>query len=118
MMPTITLLITLVIMTGCVMYLGSQVKKLHRAIRRHRDQRGDNRCWLDDNELYAILPDFQPPIDTELPPKCIFLHNCERYWATRQGPFTYIELSRLSKEEFMVTCEKYWNEQHGIKIDV
>jgi hypothetical protein len=27
------------------------------AVREHRDQRGDDRCWRDDRKLYASLPE-------------------------------------------------------------
>lgn len=105
------------ILTLCVIYLGGQVKKLHRAIRKHRNQRGDDRCWLNDVELYKVLPDYNPQIETTPPPKCVFLQNCERYWASRQESFTYVELGRLPKKEFMEVCEKYW-EQHNGKVEV
>lgn len=32
-----------------------QCNILESAIRKHRDQRGDDRCWLDDEELYKTL---------------------------------------------------------------
>ena len=62
---------------------------LHRAvayesaIRKHRDQRGDDRCWMDDEELYKVLPEgfTPPPRDTT-----VELKNCERYIASRQAP--------------------------------
>ena len=30
---------------------------LQSAVRRHRDERGDDRCWEDDERLYAALPE-------------------------------------------------------------
>lgn len=55
---------------------------LETAIRKHRDQRGDDRCWLDDLELYAVLGDEQP--DLTLPLREEFLSNCSRFWECRQ----------------------------------
>lgn len=58
-------------------------EKLATAIRKHRDQKGDDRCYLDDYELYAALPEgfTPPPYDT-----CIELENCKKYIASRQDP--------------------------------
>ncbi len=59
--------------------------RLLAAIRKHRDQRGDDRCWMDDEELYAILPEgYNPPKrDT-----AVELANCERFIASRRHPRT------------------------------
>lgn len=54
------------------------------AIRNHRDQRGDDRCYLDDAELYAVLG--EGPAVTVLPPREAFLANCARFHASRQDP--------------------------------
>ena len=59
-----------------------RVVLLEDAIRRHRDQRGDDRCWLDDAELYSVLGEGQP--DTTLPPQEEFLSNCARFFECRQ----------------------------------
>jgi hypothetical protein len=61
--------------------------RLESAIRTHRDQRGDDRCWLDDHALYSVLDDAPEPSNhLALPPKCEFLKSCERYWEQRQTP--------------------------------
>ena len=56
---------------------------LETAIRKHRDQRGDDRCWIDDLELYEVLADPEQPV-FKLPPRSTFLNNCARYWECRQ----------------------------------
>lgn len=64
-----------------------EVGHLKAAIREHRDQRGDDRCHLDDQKLYAVLGegDADPYAhDATLPPKGEFLRSCERYWHQRQ----------------------------------
>ncbi len=63
--------------------LEVRVIELEAAIRTHRDERGDDRCWLDDNELYAVLGDTTQPVFT-LPPRAEFLGNCARFWECRQ----------------------------------
>lgn len=62
----------------------AEIARLREAIAKHRDQKGDDRCWLDDRELYAAL-DPSVPADQSLPPKCDFLKSCERYWEQRQS---------------------------------
>jgi hypothetical protein len=65
--------------------LAYEVKRLQEAIRTHRDARGDDRCWLDDQALYAALPEGTQP-NTTLPPEEKFLANCRRFWQARQNP--------------------------------
>jgi hypothetical protein len=60
-----------------------RIARLEGAIRRHRDYRGDDRCHLDDFELYAALDDGAEP-DLTLPPREEFLASCERYWSQRR----------------------------------
>jgi len=62
-----------------------QVQVLRDAIRKHRDERGHDRCWLDDQKLYQSLPEASPG-DLNLPPKEEFIANCHRYWEHRQDP--------------------------------
>lgn len=57
---------------------------LQTAIRKHRDQRGDDRCWLDDAELYAVLPEGHKPVEFCDPET--MLQNCRRYIASRFDP--------------------------------
>lgn len=59
-----------------------RIKELEDAIREHRDQKGDDRCWLDDRKLYRVIGD---DADLSLPPKHDFLKSCERYWEQRQS---------------------------------
>lgn len=61
-----------------------RINELEAAIKNHRDQRGDDRCWVDDQELYQVLGDEKA--NTALPPKEIFMENCARFHASRQAP--------------------------------
>jgi hypothetical protein len=62
----------------------TEIERLKAAIREHRDQRGDDRCWEDDAKLYAVLG--EGGAETALPPKAEFLKSCERFYEQRQCP--------------------------------
>jgi hypothetical protein len=67
--------------------LTVEVDRLKGAIRKHRDARGDDRCWIDDLELYRIIGDGDvDPSILALPSKCEFLESCSRFWSQRQHP--------------------------------
>ena len=58
---------------------------LENAIRKHRDERGDDRCWMDDAVLYKTLPEgFTPPVRDS----SVELKMCEQYIACRHNPAT------------------------------
>lgn len=61
------------------------IARLTSAIRKHRDEKGDDRCWLDDYQLYSVLPEGGRH-DSSLPPEGEFLESCRRFWARRQAP--------------------------------
>lgn len=64
--------------------LLAEARRLREGIRAHRDQRGDDRCWLDDERLHALLPEGIPALtcmDFEL-----MYPNCKRFLQTRVHP--------------------------------
>jgi len=61
-----------------------EVAKLREAIRKHMSERGHNRCWLDDLELYAVLDPKFDKMNLQLPPLPEFIHNCCVFWKERQ----------------------------------
>ena len=65
--------------------LQQEVSRLRQGIREHRDAKGNDRCWIDDADLYALLPE-NVAADTELPRREEFLRNCEKFYETRQCP--------------------------------
>jgi hypothetical protein len=69
---------------------------LEGAVRRHRDQRGDDRCWMDDEELYRALPEgYTPPARDS----AVELKLCEQYIACRHNPATqYVSPQRRIEE--------------------
>jgi hypothetical protein len=66
--------------------LKARIEELEEAIRKHRDQTGNNLCWENDRELWSILSDtpdtLRYPHET-LPDQEEFLTNCQRYYASR-----------------------------------
>jgi hypothetical protein len=64
----------------------TEIKKLQDGIRYHRDQKGDDRCWVDDLRLYELLPEGSAGYDSTLPPEDVFLDNCKRFCRSRQVP--------------------------------
>lgn len=54
-------------------------ERLRQAIRKHRDARGNDRCWQNDIELYKELGEDLPD-GPELPPREAFLNNCSSYY--------------------------------------
>ena len=78
-------------------FTRQQIITLQNAIRKHRDQRGDDRCWMDDEELYAVLPEGYTPPERD---GAVELKNCERFIASRQNPKTeYVSPERMAWDE-------------------
>lgn len=80
-----------VVIGGALKEYVDLVGKYESAIRKHRDYRGDDRCFLDDGELYAVLPegDTRPPEEMAVTPE-----NCLRFIACRQQGKGYISPQR------------------------
>jgi hypothetical protein len=57
----------------------ARLARLEAAIRRHRDARGNDRCWQNDIELYKELGEALPD-GPELPPREEFLQNCVGFY--------------------------------------
>ena len=66
--------------------LVAEVLKLRAAIRSHRDQKGDDRCWMDDVELYKNLPEGVVDADFSLLSDEQFRRNCDVYIQNRKCP--------------------------------
>jgi hypothetical protein len=67
----------------CLEWCVAEIERLRDGIRRHRDAEGDDRCWLDDRDLYELLPEGLADHAPALPPRGEFLRSCERYWEQR-----------------------------------
>lgn len=66
--------------------LRAEVERLRAAIRKHRDEKGDNRCWLDDYELYAALGEPIPDWACKLDEPYTMMVNCGRFIESRHDP--------------------------------
>ncbi|MBI4458052.1 hypothetical protein HY633_03765 [Candidatus Uhrbacteria bacterium] len=64
--------------------LSAAIKKFRQSIRYHRDQKGDDRCWLDDYKLWALLED-TPPKPTALPPHDEMMARCRDFFTHRRA---------------------------------
>lgn len=70
-----------------ILDLETDYNRIKDAIRDHRDARGDDRCWVDDVDLYKSLGEEVPePEALALPNKEAFLSRCIKYWNHRQKP--------------------------------
>jgi hypothetical protein len=69
---------------------------LRAGIRKHRDQKGDDRCWMDDEELYKLLPEgYEAPVRDS----SVELKQCELYIKCRHNPGTeYVSPQRRIEE--------------------
>lgn len=76
--------------------LTAEVDKFQSAIRNHRDQRGDDRCWLDDETLYKSLPEGYTPPARDV---AVEIANCQKFIETRRCPATeYVSPQRQVDE--------------------
>lgn len=64
-----------------------EILKARNAIRGHRDEKGDDRCWLDDDLVYQCVPGYKPV--TMLYPKEDFLKQCRVFKERRSGLSSY-----------------------------
>lgn len=62
-----------------------EVERLRAAIRKHRDYRGDDRCYEDDGELYRVLPEGYNPVALDT---SIDLNQCALFKFCRANPAT------------------------------
>ena len=44
------------------MNIDSQIVEMRKAIRSHRDQIGDDRCWIDDHAVYNTVPSIRQKV--------------------------------------------------------
>jgi hypothetical protein len=66
-------------------HMVEEVRRLRNGIRKHRDAKGHDRCWQNNLELYALLPDTTPGnLPGPLPPWPEFVARCEAYHAEEE----------------------------------
>lgn len=66
--------------------LRNSIQESRAAIRYHRDQKGDDRCFLDDYIVWARLPD-SPMIFTRLPEFSQAMRLCEIFYTFRRADY-------------------------------
>jgi hypothetical protein len=88
-----------------------RVSVLEAAIRKHRDQRGDDRCWLDDEELYATLPEGFTPVVRD---SCVELERCKKFIECRHNPATQYISPQRKIEELEHLLRKFMS-NHGYR---
>lgn len=86
--------------------------RLAAAIRAHRDQRGDDRCWLDDESLYAALPEGHTPPARDAK---VEIDNCIRYISTRRRPGTVYVSPQRRIEELEAERDRLAAENAGLR---
>ncbi len=64
--------------------MTQEIVTLKNAIKKHRDQKGDDRCWMDDDELYSVLN--EPLFARPMPSRDKMMKNCEKFIALRTKP--------------------------------
>jgi len=63
--------------------LHSQIKELRKAIRNHRDQIGDDRCWLDDYLVWNCIPEIKQVV--KLPTYEEGMKRCRAFFKYRNA---------------------------------
>jgi hypothetical protein len=89
-------------------------EELINAIKVHRLQKSDDRCWLDDQKLYAVLNDGDLG-NNILPPKEKFLMNCSRYYDNRCQNGNWPSYQEL--QDKLNRIKEMWNRMGGINFD-
>lgn len=103
----------------------TEINRLREAIIRHRSQKADDRCILDDDELYAVLGD-GIKCDRRVGDKTAMLVNCAKFIDNRceaGGWKTYAELEKENQEmrwkaslmDSLIECV-YAFEPHGDEV--
>lgn len=73
-----------------------EILKLRKEIRYCRDQKGDDRCWMDLERLYQLLPEGYTPPERDT---TIELENCKKYIESCNNPYTqYVSPQRRIEE--------------------
>lgn len=74
--------------------LEYKLEQLHKQIRKIRDNFGDDKCWMDWESLFKLLPEGYTPPAQDIP---IQLENCKQYLACRSHGTEYLPPPRWIK---------------------
>lgn len=92
--------------------MKARVEILESGIRQHRDEKGNDRCWLDDQRLYALLPE-GPPEPQALPPIHEFIPNCVKYYYQRQPEQPEVLRREETRLKILARDLNYWLIENG-----
>lgn len=67
-----------------IVELRSAITERRKQIRNHRDQKGDDRCWIDDYQVWTMLDD-TPPEPTEPLPFDEAMKCCQDFYVWRRS---------------------------------
>jgi hypothetical protein len=100
---TVQLILRLLHVNDALAASRLQEARLWCAIRDHRDQRADDRCWMDDQDLYAVLGDGNLG-DNRVGDPAAMIENCARFITKRcEGGHwpTYAELeAQIARQHY------------------
>jgi len=82
----------------------SDYNRLVLAVKKHHDQKGDDRCWLDDATLYQETG--LQGAETALPGRDEFLENCSRFHESRVHPSD--KNKYITVEQRIVNARTQW----------
>lgn len=96
---------TIAVQMFLISYYKGQAERYRRAIIRHRRYRADDRCWLDDQELYKVLGDGNLG-DFHVGDKQAMLRNCERFLESRcmEGRWKSYEQMERERNHYRDRC--------------
>lgn len=77
---------------------------LEQAIREHRAQKADDRCWEDDQKLYAALGDGDLGDNTTCDP-CVMLENCKKFILHRMEGGSWPSYQQLQQEVTLLKAQ-------------
>ena len=90
--------------------LREEIAELHAAIAKHRDQKADDRCWMDDQELYKVLGDGNLG-DCRVGDQSEMLRNCQRFIEKRTEGGGWVSYAMMEEELRKLKGRAYV--QHG-----
>lgn len=90
--------------------MRNHIKELRTAIRYHRDQTGDDRCWLDDHLVWNLLPELKQDVD--LPGYEEGMKKCTSFFKCRNA----ISLPEIPQNAILDPAK--WNEDLPIMNDL
>jgi len=86
--------------------LRQRIQALEVAIRFHRDQKSDDRCWMDDQELYKVLGDGNLG-DNRVGDQTKMLKNCQRFIQRRTEGGGWTTYAAMEKELALLKSTAY-----------